>query len=85
MRDAHCIFYTHAAAAEIRRQARDPYSTQRNGPERDFCRNIKKRQAEPVSACLFRDPGGTQTHDLQNRNLTFYSTKLRGRNRGTKI
>ena len=23
------------------------------------------------------DPGGTQTHDLQNRNLTFYSTELR--------
>ena len=29
-----------------------------------------------TSSC---DPGGTQTHDLQNRNLTFYSTKLRGR------
>jgi hypothetical protein len=25
-----------------------------------------------------RDPGGIQTHDLQNRNLTFYSAELRG-------
>ena len=25
------------------------------------------------------DPGGIQTHDFQNRNLTFYSTELRGR------
>ncbi len=24
------------------------------------------------------DPGGIQTHDLQNRNLTFYSAELRG-------
>ena len=23
------------------------------------------------------DPGGIQTHDLQNRNLTLYSAKLR--------
>lgn len=23
-------------------------------------------------------PGGIQTHDLQNRNLTFYSAELRG-------
>lgn len=26
---------------------------------------------------LFGDPAGTQTQDLQNRNLTLYSTKLR--------
>ena len=25
----------------------------------------------------FGDPGGIQTHDLQNRNLTLYSAKLR--------
>ena len=25
------------------------------------------------------DPGGIQTHDLQNRNLTLYSAKLRSR------
>jgi hypothetical protein len=25
------------------------------------------------------DPGGIQTPDLQNRNLTFYSAELRGR------
>jgi hypothetical protein len=28
---------------------------------------------------LLCDPGGIQTHDLQNRNLTFYSAELRGR------
>ena len=28
------------------------------------------------------DLGGTQTHDLQNRNLTLYSTKLPGQMRG---
>lgn len=27
---------------------------------------------------FFCDPAGTQTQDLQNRNLTLYSTKLRG-------
>ena len=27
---------------------------------------------------LFCDPGGIQTHDLQNRNLTLYSAKLQG-------
>ena len=29
---------------------------------------------------LFCDPGGIQTHDLQNRNLTLYSAKLRSQN-----
>ena len=32
-----------------------------------------------------RDPGGIQTHDLQNRNLTFYSAELRGRNSRAKV
>ena len=27
---------------------------------------------------LYRDPGGIQTHDLQNRNLMLYSAKLQG-------
>ena len=27
--------------------------------------------------CFFCDSGGIQTHDLQNRNLTFYSAELR--------
>jgi hypothetical protein len=27
----------------------------------------------------FCDPGGIQTPDFQNRNLTFYSAELRGR------
>ena len=26
---------------------------------------------------ILSDPGGIQTHDLQNRNLTLYSAKLR--------
>ena len=26
------------------------------------------------------DPGGIQTHDLQNRNLMLYSAKLQGQN-----
>ena len=30
------------------------------------------------------DPGGIQTLDLQNRNLTLYSAKLRGRFSGGK-
>ena len=29
-------------------------------------------------ARFHRTPGGIQTHDLQNRNLTFYSAELRG-------
>ena len=29
---------------------------------------------------FFCDPGGIQTHDLQNRNLTLYSAKLRSQN-----
>ena len=28
--------------------------------------------------CVNGDPDGIQTHDLQNRNLTLYSAKLRG-------
>jgi hypothetical protein len=31
--------------------------------------------------CSLSDPGGIQTPDLQNRNLTFYSAELRGRTR----
>ena len=30
--------------------------------------------------CISSDPGGIQTHDLQNRNLTFYSAELRDQN-----
>ena len=29
----------------------------------------------------YSDPDGIQTHDLQNRNLTLYSAKLRGHNK----
>ncbi len=31
----------------------------------------------PMGGFLLCDPGGIQTHDLQNRNLTFYSAELR--------
>ncbi len=30
--------------------------------------------------CTTSDPGGIQTHDLQNRNLMLYSAKLQGQN-----
>ena len=33
--------------------------------------------AVAVAIAIFCDPGGIQTHDLQNRNLTLYSTELR--------
>ena len=33
----------------------------------------------------FSDPGGIQTHDFQNRNLTFYSAELRGRVSAAKV
>ena len=39
-----------------------------------FIPNLKRLTAK----CRSCDPGATQTHDLQNRNLTLYSTKLRG-------
>ena len=31
----------------------------------------------PYYSCFLSDFGGIQTHDLQNRNLTLYSAKLR--------
>ena len=36
-------------------------------------KNKGDRLLKPIS---LSDQGGTQTHDLQNRNLTLYSTKL---------
>ena len=47
------------------------------------CRQINKKRTTilliysslVVPIC---DPGGIQTHDLQNRNLTLYSAKLQG-------
>ena len=33
-----------------------------------------------ISLFLTGDPGGIQTHDLQNRNLMLYSAKLQGQN-----
>ena len=35
---------------------------------------------EVISLFLTGDPGGIQTHDLQNRNLMLYSAKLQGLN-----
>ena len=45
------------------------------------------QNGERKSGEKWSDPGATQTHDLQNRNLTLYSTKLRGQKRckGIKI
>ena len=34
---------------------------------------VRRNELEELCGC---DPGGTQTLDLQNRNLTLYSTKL---------
>ncbi len=31
-----------------------------------------------IPAIAVCDPGGILTHDLQNRNLTFYTAELRG-------
>ncbi len=31
------------------------------------------------------DPGGILTHDLQNRNLTFYTAELRGQIRSANL
>ena len=36
------------------------------------------------SLFLYRDPGGSQTHDLQNRNLTLYSLSYQAEMRGQK-
>ena len=42
-----------------------------------LCNRQKENpQIKWLSADLIRDPGGIQTHDLQNRNLTLYSAKL---------
>lgn len=43
---------------------------------------MRKRGGKMFCFC---DPGGTQTPDLQNRNLSFYSTELRGQQQGAKI
>ena len=38
-----------------------------------------------TSPFLYSDPGGTQTHDLQNRNLTLYSLSYQALNAGAKV
>lgn len=38
-----------------------------------------KKAPATICASALCDPGGTLTHDLQNRNLTFYTTELRSR------
>ena len=44
---------------------------------RTAARNAKRRAFNDSPFILFAsDPGGIQTHDLQNRNLTLYSAKL---------
>ncbi len=39
---------------------------------------ILKTKEQHKFAALYCDPGGIQTPDFQNRNLTFYSAELRG-------
>ena len=39
--------------------------------------NVTK-DLSPLRYVSSSDPGGIQTHDLQNRNLTLYSAKLQG-------
>lgn len=39
---------------------------------------ILKTKGQHKFAALYCDPGGIQTPDFQNRNLTFYSAELRG-------
>ena len=44
------------------------------------CKNAaNKEQLTNLKSAALGDPGGIQTHDLQNRNLTLYSAKLRSR------
>ncbi len=38
---------------------------------------LEKQTAVPKNDSFGSDSGGIQTHDLQNRNLTLYSAKLR--------
>ena len=45
-----------------------------NKKEKFTRKPIKKRTSSTWKS--FCDPGGIQTHDLQNRNLTLYSAKL---------
>jgi hypothetical protein len=45
----------------------------------------KKNSRTMCGISFLCDPGGIQTPDLQNRNLTFYSTELRGRIKQTSL
>ncbi len=40
---------------------------------------FEKQSALCFSKYAYREPGGIETHDLQNRNLMLYSAKLRVR------
>ncbi len=46
------------------------------------CGRVDKEKTDAVWHPFFCDPGGIQTRDLQNRNLTLYSAKLPGLLRG---
>ena len=39
---------------------------------------VSENKKEVLTTSFFCDPVGIQTQDLQNRNLTLYSAKLRG-------
>ena len=59
-------------------QGADSKENPQSSPTSEAC----KKRKFPKKLPLFpSDPGGIQTHDLQNRNLTLYSAKLRDQNR----
>ena len=46
--------------------------------KRVSCGRRRSKKGAGKLPCVNGDPDGIQTHDLQNRNLTLYSAKLRG-------
>ena len=45
--------------------------------DNSICTQNYPKKKPGINSELLCDPGGIQTHDLQNRNLTFYSAELR--------
>ena len=67
----------------------EKWSNRKKKPLHDMAlsRQIKKCQIadKQLLGISFRDPVGIQTQDLQNRNLTLYSAKLRGQKQGFTV
>ena len=66
----------HRIIEECRDEVQYPHGQFVEHKQECYCQIIQEcfhRMPEYVSG----DPGGIQTHDLQNRNLTLYSAKLR--------